>query len=377
MDDLLKTIELRRSEIVEDIRDLVELESPTFDKRCCDVAGRWLADKFERYADARIEWFPQTNQGDHFRANIGSGTKKILILGHFDTVWQVGTLESMPCVVSGDHMSGPGVYDMKAGDVKGLWAFKLLKEVGIPSGRRFSFLATSDEEIGSPTSRALIEEEARSADCVLVLEPSLGYEGGAKLWRKGVGRYDLDIDGVASHAGAKPEEGASATLELAHQILSVADLADEAKGTTVNVGRIAGGTESNVVADHASAEVDIRVMSGDEAERVDRGIRLLQAKVRGTTVRVTGGINRPPMEATDASRRLYQIAARIAARYGIQLTHGGSGGASDGNFTGAIGVPTLDGLGAVGAGAHALGEHIVLSDLSKRFAWFTRFLLEV
>jgi len=360
-----------------DLRAFVEVESPTADKAACDRAGRHLAAWFREYVGAEIVQHPQERWGDHFEARIGGGRRRILLLGHFDTVWAIGTLGRMPCRIAGDRMTGPGCFDMKYGDLQALWALRLLGESGAARDKAFVFFGNSDEEVGSPTSRPIIERLARESECVLVLEPSVGVEGAVKLWRKGVGIYLLDIDGVASHAGADPEKGRSAILELAHQVVDLHGVTDPEQGTTVNVGIVRGGTRQNVVAAHAEAEIDLRVRTAAEGQRADERIRNRPTFVRGTSVRVRGGLNRPPMEETEASRRLYTLAKRIAAEEGFDLPASGTGGGSDGNFTAAVGVPTLDGLGAVGNGGHADHEHILLAPIAPRLAWFTRLLAEL
>ena len=371
------SVDRRFDAFVADVREFVELESPTTDKAACDRAGRHFAERFREYAGAEIVWHGQERQGDHFEARVGRGARKILLLGHFDTVWPAGTIGRLPCRIERDRLTGPGSFDMKCGDIQALWALRLLTEAGAGTDKTFTFLANSDEEIGSPTSRPIIERLARDSECVFVLEPAVGAEGAIKLWRKGIGMYTLEVDGVASHAGADPEKGRSAVLELAHQVIDLHNLNNAALGTTVNIGVVHGGTRRNVVAAHAEAEIDLRVRTADEARRADEAIRNRPAFVSGTTARIRGGLNRPPMEETEASRRLYALARRIAADEGFDLPAGGTGGGSDGNFTAALGVPTLDGLGAVGDGGHAEHEHVVVSTMAPRLAWFTRLLAEV
>jgi glutamate carboxypeptidase len=360
-----------------DLRAFVEVESPTNDKAAVDRAARHLAERFAAYAHAEIAWHPQPQWGDHFEARIGTGRRRILLLGHVDTVWPIGTLSRLPCRVEGDRFTGPGSFDMKYGDMQAVWGLRLALEAGALRDKTFVFFANTEEEVGSPTSRSIIERLARESECVFVLEPSVGAEGAIKLWRKGVGIYHLEVEGVASHAGADPEKGRSAVLELAHQIVDLHSLNDAAKGTTVNVGVVRGGTRSNVVAAHAEAEIDLRVRTADEARRVDERILRRPTFVSGTAARARGGMNRPPMEETPASRRLYEVAKRVAADEGFDLPAGGTGGGSDGNFTAAVGIPTLDGLGAVGDGGHADHEHVRVSTIAPRLAWFTRLLAEV
>lgn len=360
--------------IIEDLQTFVRHESPTTDKAACDSAGQFFAGRFRDLLGAQIAWHPQKQHGDHFVATVGSGPRRILVLGHFDTVWPLGTIDRLPCTIQDDRLTGPGSYDMKYGDMQALWGLKAMLEQHGSGDKTFVFLANSDEEVGSPTSRPLIEQLARESECVLVLEPSVGLEGAAKLWRKGVGMYRMEIDGLASHAGSDFEKGRSAVLELAHQIVRIHGLVDLAHGTTVNVGLAQGGTRSNVVAAHATANIDVRVRTASEAARIDAALKGLTAVTAGTTVRASGGMNRPPMEETAASRRMYELAKGLAAEEGFALAASGTGGGSDGNFTAALGIPTLDGLGSVGDGAHADHEYVQVSTIAPRVAWFARLL---
>ena len=370
-------VDRRLEDVLADLRAFVELESPTVDKDACDRAGRHLAEQFRAYARAEIVWHPQDRYGDHFEARVGDGARRILLLGHSDTVWPVGTIRRLPCRIEGDRLTGPGSFDMKYGDVQALWGLRLVTEGRLGAGKTFVFFGNSDEEVGSPTSRPIIERLARDAECVLVLEPAVGPEGAIKLWRKGIGIYHLDVDGIASHAGADPEQGRSAILELAHQVVDLQGLNNAATGTTLNVGVIRGGTRANVVAAGAEAEIDLRVRTSEEARLAHERIRNRPTFVAGTTVHVRGGLNRPPMEESAGAHRLYALAKRIAAEEGFALPAGGTGGGSDGNFTAALGVPTLDGLGAVGDGGHADHEHVRVSTIAPRLAWFARLLAEL
>jgi glutamate carboxypeptidase len=363
-----------RPALLDDLRAFIAIESPSVDKAAADLAGRYLAGRFAEAAQAEIIWHRQSSWGDHFEARTGGGPRRILILGHFDTVWPLGTLSRLPCRIDGDRLTGPGCFDMKYGDIQAVWALRAIVESRAAMDKTFVFFGNSDEEVGSPTSRPIIEHLARGAECVLVMEPGVGPEGSVKLWRKGVGMYRLQVRGVASHAGADPERGRSAVLELAHQIIDLHAIADPDRGTTVNVGTVRGGTRSNVIAAEAEADIDLRVRTAAEARRAHDRIMNRPRFVPGTSVGVEGGLNRPPMEETPASRRLYDIARRLAAEEGIELSASGTGGGSDGNFTAALGVPTLDGLGAVGDGSHADHEHILISAVSPRLAWFTRLL---
>ena len=309
---------------------------------------------------------PQADVGDHVRATFGDGPRQLLLLGHFDTVWPVGQIERMPVHETGGRLTGPGVFDMKGGLALAMLAVRALQADG-PLAARVVMLFTSDEERGSRTSRSVVEDEARRSDAVLVLEPSL--PGGAvKTSRKGAGEFTIEIHGVSAHAGIEPEKGASAIDELAHQVLALGALRDVDRGISVNVGQIDGGSRPNVVAEVARAVVDVRVSTAVDRERVESALRSLRPRLDRTTVKVSGGFSRPPLERTDPVVRLYEIARDVAAGLGHELAEGGTGGGSDGNLTAALGVPTLDGLGAVGAGAHALHEHVLVEEMPWRAA---------
>jgi len=355
-----------RSWLLDTIEGLVGLESPTTDKTAVDRCGRELASRLETIG-GRVSRLPRPDRGDHLLAEFGCGASQVLLLGHFDTVWPVGQLERMPLARSDGRLHGPGVFDMKAGIAIGMLATRALLETGTPLSRRIVMLWTTDEEIGSGTSRMAIEDEARRSDAVLVLEPSL--PGGAvKTARKGCGEYELRVRGVAAHAGIDPSKGASAIHELARQIVLVQKLQDLDRGVSVNVGTVSGGTRTNVVAEEACAVVDVRAPTAADAARVDAAFRALQAVDARTTVLVNGGLDRPPLERTDQVVRLYEQARQVARELGQTLAEGSTGGGSDGNFTAALGVPTLDGLGAVGDGAHALHEYVDIESLPGRAA---------
>jgi glutamate carboxypeptidase len=291
----------------------------------------------------------------------------VLLLAHFDTVWPVGQLDRMPVRRDGNRLYGPGVYDMKAGLSMAMLAVRALAASGGLAGRRAVLLCTTDEEIGSRTSRALIEDQARRSDAVLVLEPSL--PGGAvKTRRKGCGDFDIVATGVSAHAGIDPGRGANAIHELAHQIVAVERLQDLERGVSVNAGIVAGGTRTNVIPERASVSVDVRAPTLEDAARIDAAFRALTPRLAGTSVAVSGGFNRPPLERTAGVARLYEWARAVARELGRDLGEGGTGGGSDGNFTAALGVPTLDGLGAVGEGAHALHEYVDIDSLPWRAA---------
>jgi len=366
MHSLLAAAESHRAWIEDLILDLVRLESPSTDKAALDRCGRELARRLEALS-ARVTTYPQTLAGDHVKAAFGDADSQVLVLGHFDTVWPIGELQRMPCERRADRITGPGAFDMKAGIAIAMLAAKVLSARAAAPPHRVVMLWTTDEEIGSGTSREAIEEEARRSDAVLVLEPSL--PGGAvKTARKGCGEYDLVVRGVAAHAGIDPSKGASAIHELARQIVRVQQLQDLDRGVSVNVGTISGGTRTNVVSEEARASVDVRAPTAEDATRVDAVFRGLQAIDDRTTVSIRGGFGRPPLERTAQVVRLYNQAQEVARELGQTLAEGSTGGGSDGNFTAALGVPTLDGLGAIGDGAHALHEHVDLESLPDRAA---------
>ena len=355
-----------RDWLLETTEALVGLESPTTDKAAVDRCGAALAARLEAIG-GRVTRLTRPDRGDHLLAEFGCGASQILLLGHFDTVWPVGQLDRMPLIRSGGRLHGPGVFDMKAGIAIAMLATRALLEVEPAISHRIVMLWTTDEEIGSGSSRAAIEDEARRSRAVLVLEPSL--PGGAvKTSRKGCGSYQVVVRGVAAHAGIEPQKGASAVQELAHQILRVNALQDLARGIAVNVVQVSGGLRSNVIPDEARATVDVRVPTAAAAAEVAAAFRALRAVDERTTVEAAGGIDRPPLERTGLVERLYQEAREIARELGQELAEGGTGGGSDGNFTAALGVPTLDGLGAIGDGAHALHEHVDIETLPDRAA---------
>jgi glutamate carboxypeptidase len=350
-----------REAMLEALRGLVEAESPSLDKSCCDKAADLVAALLEERAAAKIVRHHVSVRGDHIEARLGSGgDAPILLLCHHDTVWEEGTLERLPFKVEGDRVTGPGTYDMKAGIVEAAFALE-----GLRPSRPVVVLSTSDEEVGSTTSRHLIEELARSAKAVLVLEPAA--TGGAmKTARKGIADFVLEVDGRAAHAGVEPEKGVSATEELAHQVLAIKALADPGSGTTVNVGVVQGGTRPNVVAAHARAEIDVRFAKASEAQRIVSAIEGLRPRLAGAVLRLSGGLDRPPMERGPGVAQLAALATAAAGELGFELQETSTGGASDGNFTAALGVPTLDGLGPDGGGAHADSEHFLIDSWLQR-----------
>ena len=339
---------------------LVVAESPSLNKARCDACADEVAELFRQRTGIRARRHRRSDRGDHLEIRIGEGTEPIVLLCHHDTVWPTGTLARLPFRVDGDRVAGPGSYDMKAGIVEAAFALE-----GSSPRRPVVVLSTSDEEIGSTSSRALIEETAREAVAVLVLEPAAS--GGAiKTARKGIADFILEIEGRAAHAGVEPEKGISAIEEMAHQVLALKELADPVGGTTINVGVVEGGTRPNVVAARARAEIDVRFARASEAERIVNAIGNLQARLPGARLSVSGGVDRPPMERGPGTIRLAQLAQHLASDVGFQLTETSTGGGSDGNFTAAIGAPTLDGLGPDGGGAHADSEHLLVPSWLER-----------
>lgn len=372
-----KFVEDRLDDYLAELTALVEHESPSRDKAALDhlagrIAARWTG------LGGRVEIVRNHAGGDHVVGRFpGTADRRpALVVGHFDTVWPVGTLARMPIRRDGDRLHGPGVYDMKTSLVLIHAMLESLAALGLSLRRPLTVLFTSDEEIGSPTSRALIESLARESAHVLVLEPPLA-DGSLKTARKGVGRFSVSVEGKSAHAGIAPEQGASAIVELAHQILRIQGLNDPTAGTTLNVGLIEGGTTLNVVADRASAEIDVRAVTIAAAEAVERALRSLEPVTPGTRVVIAGGINRPPMERTPAVAALFDRARALGRELGMELTEGATGGGSDGNFTAAVGAPTLDGLGARGGGAHADDEHIVIDSIPERAALLAALVLEL
>jgi glutamate carboxypeptidase len=351
--------------ILEDLKTFVELESPSDDKAMTDRFGDFLADTVRGRLRARVEVLEQPRFGNHIRMELGpqNGERPILLLGHFDTVWPVGTLAGMPFRTEGPFAYGPGTLDMKGGLVLGIHALEALQEADLLR-MPVVFLFTSDEERGSLSSRPLIEAEASASQAVLVLEPAAG--GALKTARKGIGIFRVGVEGLAAHAGSNPELGVSAIEEMARLILDLHGLNDPTTGTTVNVGVVNGGTRPNVTAAAASAEVDLRVTNLAEAQRLEETILGLRPHNPKARVSVTGGINRPPMERTPGVAALFEMARGVARRLGFELGEASVGGASDANFVTPLGVPVIDGLGAVGDGAHATHEHVEVASLPIR-----------
>ncbi|WNS75780.1 M20 family metallopeptidase [Bacillus sp. DTU_2020_1000418_1_SI_GHA_SEK_038] len=378
MKEIVSFLQEKQSEMVDKLKQLVEMESPSNDKELVDKIGEKIADLFESYTGGKITVIPNNHFGNHLRGEWGEGEDgQILLLAHMDTVWPKDILQTLPFRIEGDKAYGPGAFDMKGGIVQGIFALHALKELNISPKRKIIFLFTSDEEIGSGTSRQLIEEEAKKSSAVFVLESAASKEGALKTARKGVGIFNLKVKGIAAHSGIEPEKGISAISELASQITYLDSLSDYSKGTTLNVGVIKGGSSSNVVAAEAMAEVDLRVTANKEFDRVIPLIQDLQSTIEGTKIMVEGGINRPPFERSQEVEELYLLAKNIAKEYlSFDLMEQLSGGGSDGNFASQY-APTLDGLGPVGDGAHANHEHAIISQLPVRSALLALLIKEL
>jgi glutamate carboxypeptidase len=353
------------------IQELVECESPSDSPQGVNRFVELLIEKTRDIAQATTIAAP--GFGNHLRlqfatAATDAGAPQILGLGHSDTVWPMGTIREMPFRRAGGRLWGPGVLDMKAGLALFLFAARALVELQIVMKRPIVLLVVSDEEVGSPSSRALTEAEAARSHCVLVMEPGTGLEGKLKTARKGIAHYEIVVKGRASHAGVDFENGASAILEAARQIPLIAGLTDLRRGTTVNPGVIHGGTRSNVVASEVRLQVDVRARTLEDWKEIDARLRGLQPSDGRCQIETTGGLNRPPMVRSDTIAALFEVARHIAAGMGIALEESETGGGSDGNFTAGIGIPTLDGLGAVGEGAHARNESILANRIADRIS---------
>lgn len=374
---LLDYLRNHQEEMMLLLRDLALLESPSHDPASQGPVFALLAAALEG-AGLRVRRLAGRRSGGQLwgvRRRRRRGAPAQLLLGHCDTVWPAGTLERMPVELRDGRLAGPGVYDMKGGLVQGIFALRALRDLGLEPPVEPAVFINSDEELGSGESLTRIERLARRVRRVFVLEPSLGPDGKLKTRRKGSLRFTIRVYGRAAHSGLEPEKGASAIQELAVVIQTLYRLADPERGITVNVGVVAGGLRANVVAPEARAEVDMRVIGWDDAVRLERTVRELAASTPGTRLEILGGIDRPPLEATPGNRVLWEVAQRRAKDLGIALEEGTAGGASDGSLTSRI-VPTLDGLGAVGDGAHALHEHVVLDRSPERAALLALLLLE-
>ncbi|HZC23488.1 MAG TPA: M20 family metallopeptidase [Candidatus Binatia bacterium] len=363
----LRYFESRKEALVQMIREFVEVESPSDSKPAGDRMGTILAKKFEtlggRTTVHRAEAYADNIQID-FAGK--PDVKPVLLLGHFDTVYPLGTLAKMRCHIANGRLHGPGVLDMKSGVALMFFAIEALKAWYGTLPRPVTVFLVSDEEVGSSSSRKITENLARKSAGVLVLEPAAGLRGAVKTARKGVGEYLLKVEGIAAHAGLDPSKGHSAICELARQITAISKLNNLKQGISVNPGVIRGGTRTNVIAAEAEVEIDVRIKSASQAKHLDRKIRGLKPFDKCCKLSVEGGINRFPMERTAGVAALYKKAQGISKQLDWKLEEAAVGGGSDGNFTAGIGIPTLDGLGGVGEGAHAVHEYIVISELPRR-----------
>jgi glutamate carboxypeptidase len=366
--DVLQWLTTRQRELVERVREIVARESPTHNKQACDALCSYLAEQFEALG-GRTKIHRQPKSGNHLQVDFAGrrGGKPLLLLGHYDTVYDLETLAMMPWREQNGRLHGPGVFDMKSGIAQIMFALRALREVtgGLP--RPVTVWLVSDEEEGSDSSRALTERLAARCEAVLVCEPA-GPGGALKTARKGVGGFLIKVTGQASHSGLDFEKGQSAILELCHQIQAVSRLTDLKRGITLNVGVIRGGTRTNVVAAEAVAEVDLRIARKSDGPIMERKVKALRPVNKKCQLQIEGGVNRPPLERTKQVVALFQKAHKIGLELGFALEEIAVGGGSDGNFTAGIGVPTLDGLGAVGDGAHAPHESVVTAELPRRAA---------
>ncbi|PLR71057.1 M20 family metallopeptidase [Bacillus sp. UMB0728] len=375
MQDVLSYLKSHQAEMLMDLEQLVKAESPTLNKELVDNCGAVLTKLFETHLDLEPEVIHQTETGNHLRFSYGEGDSQILIIGHFDTVWEEGRL---PFIIKDNKAYGPGTIDMKGGLIQTIWALKACKELGIQLNKKVIILCTSDHEgIASYTARPFIEEEGLRSDVVLVPEASVSNTGALKTERKGILRYTVTIQGVAAHSGNNHEDGISANVEMAKQILYLDSLTNYEKGTTVNIGIAHGGNSINVIPENAEMKLDIRVTSMEEAERINHLIYNIKPLMAGTSIHIDGGIVRPTMKKTEKTEMLFNLAKDCATELGFPLEQASVGGGSDGSFTAALGIPTLDGLGSVGAGPHAEYEHILIDQLPVRAALLSKMLSKI
>src|SRR5882724_3990935 len=374
---LLKWLTKQLPSMIRTLESFVRAESPSTEKAAADACARLIAAEW-RKRGVSVELLEQKHRGPHLRITWAPGKTKprsqLLVLGHYDTVYASGTLAKMPFRTAAGRVYGPGVFDMKAGIIQALFALDAIQHSGAALAKQIVFLWTSDEEVGSESSRKLLETEARRSDAVFVLEPALGLKGLLKTARKGVGEGEIIVHGRASHAGLAPENGVNAIHELALQIALVKKWNDPRRGVSVNVGLVTGGTRPNVIPDHARAVLDLRALRIADMRKIEKQLRALRPVLPGAKLAVRGGFNRAPLEHK-ISAALFQRAAPLAKRMGLTIGEGTAGGGSDGNLTAALDVPTLDGLGAVGDGAHSPGEYVVARTMPQRAALLAALLL--
>lgn len=372
--EILNYFQSRQSSLLSSIREIVEIESPSFNAEKSTEVVRWIEKELLKIPlDFSIERIPAEGCGEHLVVKIFSSNEKpVLLLGHTDTVHPVGAKLQNPTRIEDDRFFGCGIFDMKANIVLMLEVLRFFAETDIKPARPITILLSCDEEVGSQTGREFVEREARIAEFCLVCEPSAN--GKVKTGRKGTGMFLLKTHGIPAHAGLEPEKGASAILEISKQIPRIHELNLPEKGTTANVCQIMGGTASNVIPEHAECSIDVRFSSMSEAERIKNMIKNLQSTDEKVTLEISGAINRPPLERTEKVVNLYEKARNLAAEFDYELGETQVGGASDGNFVGALNIPVLDGLGVAGNGAHTLNEYILIDDLPKRAALLTLLL---
>jgi glutamate carboxypeptidase len=368
MKKYLDFLENEESNILNMIGQIVELESPTKDKLRNDYLAEIIRDLFIHYTGGEVEIIENDQYGNHLRGTFGEGEEQVLIVGHFDTVHPVGSIKKSPFKVEGGAAYGPGIYDMKTGLIQVIFALSAIKNIGATLNKKVVCLFNADEEIGSVSSRHLLKEEAAKSKYAFILEPSFGEQGAIKVARKGVGSYKLKVSGKSAHAGLCPEEGESAIEEISHQVIDLQSLNDYQAGISVNCGLIHGGSSKNTIPEYAEMTIDVRGSTKEDSDKLHHYISNLKPNNPHTEVKVEGGFTRPPMEKDEDSDKLYVLAKRLMADHcSLPLPEAFVGGASDGNITSTL-VPTLDGLGAVGAEAHSDEEHIYTKHLVPRTA---------
>src|SRR5215469_15454615 len=374
---LLRALKPRLPEMLRLLRRFVTTESPSLEKAAADRCSTVIAKEWQEQG-VRVERLPQKHRGDHLRVTYtpkSGAAGQLLVLGHYDTVYSTGTLKERPFRISGGKAYGPGAFDMKAGIVQALFALETLRRSNVNTRERIVFLWTSDEEVGSESSRKLIETEARRSDAVFVLEPSFGPRGLVKTARKGVGSAELSVQGRASHAGLAPEEGINAVHELASQLTRIEKWNDTRRGISINADIVEGGTRTNVIAERARAVLDLRALRAYDMRSVERRLHALRPVHKGAKLKISGGFDRPPLERKVCAA-LFARAKTLARQMNHSLGECTAGGGSDGNFTGALGIPTLDGMGAVGDGAHSDHEYILINTMPARAALLAALLIE-
>jgi glutamate carboxypeptidase len=375
--ELLQWLRSRQGQMIATLETFVRAESPSTEKDIADTCARIIANEWRKRA-VTVELLDQKHRGAHIRVgyaqNRSAKRGQLLVLGHYDTVYASGTLAKMPYRKRGGRIFGPGIFDMKAGIVQALFALDAIRNSGAQLRKNLVFLWTSDEEIGSESSRKLLESEARRSDAVFVLEPSLGAAGLLKTARKGVGDAEIVVHGRASHAGLAPEKGVNAIHEVALQLSRIQKWNDPRRGISVNAGLVSGGTRPNVIPDQAKAILDLRALEIADMKKIEHNLQRLRPILRGAKLEVHGGFSRPPLERKQ-SAALYERAKALGKRMGLSIGEGTAGGGSDGNLTAALGIPTLDGMGAVGDGAHSPDEHIFAKSLPERAALLGAMLL--